>query len=203
MYILAASTWWEKLEEWDRWLFIKLNSQWTNSLFDAVLPIFRDAMFWAPLYLFILVFMPLNFQKKGFWWSLGFICTVALTDLLGARVFKEGFERLRPCADPEFSGHVRLLLEHCSGSFSFVSNHAANHFSLAAFAFFTCRGFLKNWAWIGFLWALSISYAQVYVGVHYPADVLGGALLGMGTGRLIAMVYNRKIGAFASGSLDH
>src|SRR4051812_48628009 len=102
---------WQKLDEWDKWLFIKLNSQWTNPFFDAVLPFFRNPVFWAPLYLFILVFITLNYGKRGIWWSLAFICTVSLTDLIGARVFKEGFQRPRPCWDPEFSIHVRLLLK--------------------------------------------------------------------------------------------
>jgi undecaprenyl-diphosphatase len=193
---LLSISLWQRLDEWDKRLFMKLNGQWTNSFFDAVFPYFRDALFWAPLYLFLLVFITVNYGKKGLWWSLVFICTVAITDMIGARVFKEGIERLRPCQDPFFSDHVRLLLKHCSGSYSFVSNHAANHFGLATFAFITFRDVFKGWAAVAFLWAFFIAYAQVYVGVHYPLDVVGGGVLGILVGTLTGTFFIRKWGTF-------
>lgn len=191
---------WQRLDAWDKWLFIKLNSQWTNPVFDALLPFFRNSVFWAPLYLFLLVFITLNYGRKGLWWSLAFICTIALTDMIGARVFKEGVHRLRPCSDPDFAFHVRLLLKQCSGSYSFVSNHAANHFGIATFAFLTFRGVFRNWMYLAFAWALLIGYAQVYVGVHYPFDVVGGAVLGMSMGFLTARLFHQKWGRI---NLDH
>lgn len=197
--VLAISLW-QRVDEWDKWLFVKLNSQWTNPVFDALLPYLRNSLFWAPLYLFVLVFITLNFGKKGWWWSLLFICTVSITDMVGTRIFKEGFERLRPCRDPQMMDHVRLLLKECSGSFSFVSNHAANHFGIACFAWLTFRGIFKKWMYLAFAWALFIAYAQIYVGVHYPLDVLAGALLGMMTGSLTAWIYHRKWGNIG---LDH
>jgi membrane-associated phospholipid phosphatase len=194
-YLLSVSLW-QRLDEWDKWLFLKLNREWTNPFFDAVLPYFRDAYFWTPLYLFILVFIAINYGKTGFWWSLVFICTVALTDMIGAKVFKDGIERLRPCGDPFFSDQVRLLLKQCSGSYSFVSNHAANHFGLATFIFITFRGVFKNWTYLAFLWGLCIAYAQVYVGVHYPLDVLGGGVLGILVGTLTGIFFIKKWGSF-------
>ena len=191
---LLSVSLWQRLDEWDKWLFLKLNSQWTNPFFDTVFPYFRDAYFWAPLYLLILVFIAVNYGKTGFWWSLVFICTVALTDMIGAKVFKEGIQRLRPCGDPFFSDQVRLLLKHCSNSYSFVSNHAANHFGLATFIFITFRGVFKNWTYLAFLWALMIAYAQVYVGVHYPLDVVGGALLVMLVGILTGIFFFKEMG---------
>jgi len=194
MYGLAAMSWVQRLIEWDQQLFIRLNSRWTSPFLDAVLPFLRDAYIWAPLYLFILVFVGINFGQKGLFWILAFICSVALTDIIGARLFKEGFERLRPCTDPLFQDSVRLLLKHCSGSFSFVSNHAANHFCIASFAFFTFHGLFRNWLYLGFAWALLIAYAQVYVGVHYPLDVIAGGLLGFFIGWLMAWNFNRMSG---------
>lgn len=182
------------VDEWDKWLFLKLNSQWTNPFFDAVLPFFRNSVFWAPLYIFIAAFIALNFGRKGFWWSLLFICTIAVTDMVGARILKEIFQRPRPCQDVELMNHVRLLLKQCSGSYSFVSNHAANHFGMASFAFLTFRGIFKKWMYLAFVWAFFIAYAQVYVGVHYPLDVLGGAVLGMMAGSLTAWIFDKKWG---------
>jgi undecaprenyl-diphosphatase len=187
---------WHRLDGWDKWLFMKLNSQWTNPVFDVVLPFLRNSVFWAPLYIFILVFITVNYGKKGLWWSLIFLCTVAVSDLIGARVLKELFHRARPCQDPAFAVYVRLLLKQCSGSYSFVSNHAANHFGIASFMFFTFRGVFKQWMYLAFLWAFFIAYAQVYVGVHYPLDVLGGAILGVAAGSLSAWVFHKKWGTF-------
>ena len=193
--VLAVSLW-HRLDEWDKWLFVKLNSQWTNPFFDALLPFLRNSVFWAPLYIFVAAFIALNFGRKGLWWSLLFICTVALTDLIGARIIKESFHRPRPCQDAQFMIYVRLLLKQCSGSSSFVSNHAANHFGLATFAFFTFKGVFRKWMYLAYAWALFIAYAQVYVGVHYPLDVLGGALLGLIVGSTTAWLFNKKWGRF-------
>jgi undecaprenyl-diphosphatase len=193
MVLLLASGFWQKLEQWDQELFLKINTKWTNPFFDAVLPYFRDSVFWAPLYLFILAFIFLNYGKKGAWWSVAFLCTVAIADIVSSRFFKEYFERLRPCQDPFFMQNVRLLLKHCSGSYSFTSSHAANHFGLAMFLYATLKKHFGNWMWLFFAWAFVIGYAQVYIGVHYPFDILGGAVFGCLVGYGTAYVVNRIV----------
>lgn len=183
-----------QLDQWDKWLFTRLNGHWTSPVLDAILPYFRDSSFWAPLYLFLLVFMAINYGRKGLWWSVGFVLAIAIADLVGGRIFKDGFQRLRPCQDPAFLMQVRLLLKQCSGSFSFVSNHAANHFAMATFAVLTLRQQLGKWVNAAYLWAFFIAYAQVYVGVHYPLDVLGGAGLGTLAGILSAWLFHQRWG---------
>lgn len=165
-----------------------------NPLFDSVMPLLRTSYSWAPLYLFLFVFAILNFKWNGVWWSLFFICTVSITDIISSRIFKEAFERLRPCQDPDFLEHVRLLVNHCSGTFSFTSSHAANHFGMATYFYFTSRHLIHGWAWIGYIWAVLISFAQVYVGIHYPLDVICGALLGLCFGLFIGMFFNKRFG---------
>ena len=147
-----------------------------------------------PLYLFLFVFVAANFKKNWWWWIILFICTVALTDMTGTRVFKNVFERLRPCKDPDFVAHVRLLLKECAGGYSFISNHAANHFGIATFFYLTLRHYIPKWAWIGYPWAFIIVYSQVYVGIHYPLDVIAGALVGVLFGLFMAMFFNKKFG---------
>jgi membrane-associated phospholipid phosphatase len=193
---LLAMSVWERLDAWDKWLFIQLNSGYTNSFFDFILPYFRDSVFWAPLYIFILAYITINYRKSGWLWSLGLICTVATIDIIGAKVFKEGFERLRPCQDPLFFQNVRLLLKHCSGSYSFVSNHAANHFGIATFMIITLRPAVGKWIYALYIWAAFIAYAQIYVGVHYPLDILAGAGLGTLMGFVYSKVFCRQVGNF-------
>lgn len=194
MFSLLQLTFWQKLEQWDQWLFIKLNSELTNPVFDIVMPFMRNGMNWAPLYLFLGVFVLVNFKSKGVWWILFFIVTVAITDMGGTYLFKHNFDRLRPCKDRDFFFHVRLLINDCSGGNSFISNHAANHFGMASFIFCTFRSFLKKWAWIGFAWAGLIAYSQVYVGVHYPLDVVAGTLTGLIAGFLTGKLFNKRYG---------
>lgn len=184
----------DQLEKWDRALFVKLNSEWTNPLFDAVMPYLRNSNTWMPLYLFLLVLVLVNFRGQGLWWSLLFVSTIALTDMGGTYIFKHNIERFRPCNDPEMIPRLRLLLDKCAGGYGFISNHAANHVGMATYFFLTFRKIIPRWAWLGFPWAVAIMYAQVYVGVHYPADVLAGSLLGLAAGSLTSMLFNKRFG---------
>ncbi|MEI8073956.1 MAG: phosphatase PAP2 family protein [Bacteroidota bacterium] len=185
---------WQWLNAWDMALFLKLNTVFTNPLFDHVLPLWRNANTWVPLYLFLIVFSVVNFRTKSLFWILGAILTVVLTDQISSSVVKPFFERPRPCNDPIMISHVRLLLDHCSGGYSFTSSHATNHFGFAVYVFITLRSVFKKWTWLFLIWAATVSYAQVYVGVHYPLDILSGALLGSSIGFATSQIFNRRVG---------
>jgi undecaprenyl-diphosphatase len=191
MYFLT--TFWQKIIQWDHDLFTQLNSKWTNPFFDTIMPYMRHSITWIPLYLFILVFVFLNFRIKAWWWVIFFLITVALTDMTGTKLFKYGFERIRPCNNPDMLAHLRLLVR-CPSGWGFVSNHAANHFGMAMFLFLTLRHLSKKWMWLVFLWAGSIGYAQLYVGVHYPSDIVGGMILGMIYGTCTGLLFNKYFG---------
>ena len=123
-----------------------------------------------------------------------FLCTVSLCDMTSSKLVKEAFERLRPCNDPDFFPYVRLLVNRCSGTYSFTSSHAANHFGMATFIFLTLRPIVGRVVWIAFIWAGVIGYAQVYVGVHYPLDILGGASIGFLFGWALSAFFNKRFG---------
>ncbi len=180
--------------EWDSWLFLKINTILTHPLLDKIFPLWRDSELWVPFYLFLIVLAIVNFGKKAWSWILFAIINVALTDQASSSLIKNWFARIRPCNEELLVGKMRLLLEHCSGGFSFTSSHATNHFGFAMFVFLTTRHLFGKWGKWLFVWAATISYGQVYVGVHYPIDIVFGALLGSGIGALTAGYYNRKIG---------
>ncbi len=180
--------------EWDTWLFLKINTVFTHPLLDKIFPLWRDSELWVPFYLFLIVLAIVNFGKKAGSWILFAIINVALTDQASSSLIKNWFARIRPCNEELLIGKMRLLLEHCSGGFSFTSSHATNHFGFAMFVFLTTKPIFGKWGKWLFVWAATISYGQVYVGVHYPIDILFGALLGSGIGALTAGYYNRKIG---------
>lgn len=185
---------WALLEQWDTYLFLKINTVWTNSFLDSVFPWWREANAWVPLYLFLLVFVLMNFKKKALLWLLFVVITLVLTDQISSNLIKNWVARSRPCRDPFLMEHVRLILNNCSGGYSFPSSHATNHFGFAMFTFITLKPILKKWGWLFFVWAATICYGQVYVGVHFPVDVLCGSVLGCAIGYLTATVYTKKNG---------
>ena len=136
----------------------------------------------------------LRIPKTLLWWGISFVATVAIADLLGTYAFKETIQRIRPCNDPVMSEQVRLLLQRCPGGYSFLSNHAANHFGLATFMVLSFKPIFKKWVYLAYLWALLICFAQIYVGVHYATDIIAGALLGTAAGYLTASVYRHNFG---------
>lgn len=175
----------------DRTIWYYLNTQWHNSILDTVIPFLRNQWFWTPLYLFLLLYMPRTFGKKGWLWCGFFLITFGLSDQVSATLLKPFFHRLRPCNDPYYRTLVHLLVD-CGGGKSFPSSHAANHFSLAIFSAVSLQHIAK-WVWVvGILWAASVSYAQVYVGVHYPLDVFVGGLLGASIGWLTGTIFNKR-----------
>lgn len=183
----------EALRYWDIFFFYKINTVWTNGLLDNVFPWWRDATTWYPVYLFLLVFILINFGWKAWTWILFLILNIIITDQLSSTVIKHWLPRLRPCNDPLMHGLVRMLINHCGAGNSFPSSHATNHFGAAFFLFFTLKPYLKNWCYLFFFWAATISYGQIYVGVHYPVDVISGAILGSVIGYSIATIYNKKV----------
>ncbi len=177
----------------DKALFLFINKQHTNTFFDWLMPILRESKTWISLYILLLVFATSKLKKKVWIWMLFAAITILLTDQISSHIFKPLFGRLRPCTDIDFSPQVRLLLDHCSGGFSFTSSHACNHFGIALFIITTLSAYLKRWKYAFIFWATAICFAQVYVGVHYPLDVLCGAALGVLIGRLTGNFCLKKI----------
>ena len=182
------------LKNFDRWLFRKINQDWTNPLLDTIFPIWREAITWVPLYIFLLLLVLINFGNRIWIWIIAFITTVALTDQVSSHVVKTFIKRPRPCHDEMLVDNIRLLLNYCSNSYSFTSSHATNHFGIACFIYFTMKPYFGKWCYLFFIWAAAISYGQVYIGIHYPLDVTGGAILGAGLGWLTAYIFNKRFG---------
>lgn len=178
---------------WDIELFKHINGQWTADWLDQLFTLSRNPFFWSPLYLFLCAFLIMNYGKRGWWWIAYFLVTFALTDFISASIIKPWVGRIRPCHDPELAHTVRMLVG-CGGRLSFVSSHAANHFGLSTYLFITFRHIWPKGRWIFFAWAALVAYAQVYVGLHFPLDIVGGALLGLIIGYLTADIYKIRLG---------
>lgn len=175
----------------DEQLFHLINGEWHATWLDAIMPIWRDKKTWIPLYLILTTFALWRFRLKGLWWILALGLTVGIADGTSSHLIKKNVKRVRPCNDTEMQADVNLLVG-CGKGYSFTSSHAANHFAMATFIALTL-GLLFPWLrWPFWLWAGSIAFGQVYVGVHYPLDVLAGSLLGILIGLAVALFYRRQ-----------
>jgi len=183
-----------KLIDIDKWLFLKFNRGAENDFFDFLMPLLRNSMTWVPFYLFLILFAVINFPKKALAWIIGAVVTASVTDLISSRLIKPTVGRIRPCNDPSLTDQVHFMLNYCGQNGSFTSSHAANHFGVAMFFFMTLKPVWGNYSYLFFLWALAISYAQIYVGVHFPFDILGGTLVGLTIGSISGRLFQKKFG---------
>jgi undecaprenyl-diphosphatase len=176
------------LLKWDVWLFHLINSGTSNPVFDAVMPFITGDVFLHYIAGALWLLLVWRAGRKGRIVALATLVVIALSDQSSAHLFKSLFSRPRP---PHALDSVRLLVD-TTRSFSFPSAHASNAFAVATFVSFFYR---RARGWLFFVAAL-IAYSRVYVGVHYPADVLAGAVLGVGIGLGAAYLLRRLLGPY-------
>lgn len=166
----------QKLHNLDTDLFIWLNSQHTPWL-DPIMVWVTTRNSWFPAYALLVGWLVYRYRKRAIGLLLAIIAAVALGDQLSSSVLKPLTHRLRPCHVPTLQGFIHSSVD-CGGQYGFVSSHAATTFALAT-ALWLLLG--RQYAWVRwtFLWAALISYSRIYVGVHYPLDVLAGTGVGV------------------------
>jgi undecaprenyl-diphosphatase len=179
----------------DRHLFYFINHDLSNSFFDWIMPLLRNPKFWIPLYIFIIAFCLWRYRKAGAIVIVLLAASAGIADFTSGVIIKHNVQRLRPCRDPIVSV-TDVSRVPCGSGYSFPSTHATDHFAMAIFL---CLVFGRKWRWIwlwAILWAGSICFAQVYVGVHFPIDVLCGALYGAFVGWLLSLLFKKLQPAF-------
>lgn len=177
----------EQLKEIDNSLFVILNG--SDSIYwDSVMWIITKTTTWIPLLLVLLyVVMKNSDMRRLLFVVVALIVTVALADRLSSGFIKPLVMRWRPTHDPMFLHTIDTVRGYTGGRFGFVSSHAANTFSLFIFLSLLLRSRLMTVCL--FIWASISSYSRVYLGVHFPGDILCGALLGMIVGGLTYLLY--------------
>ena len=163
----------------DQEVFLYFNT-FHSPFWDSVMYWVSHPLFWIPLYLF---FFYILFKKFGMKKMLIMIVligvTFALTDLISVELFKKVFQRLRPSHEPKLEGLVHLVDNYRGGKWGFVSSHASNVFGLATLIFLFLGKRIKRIGFWIFLWAAVVSYSRIYLGVHYPLDLICGGFLGI------------------------
>jgi membrane-associated phospholipid phosphatase len=180
----------ESIQQFDVELFLKIHRGLSNGFFDWLMPLMRNRFFWSPLYLFIIVFCIKQYKKQGYYIIGMVLFTFAMGDLIASRVVKPWVARVRPCNDLSLANDI-IHRVPCGSGLSFPSAHATNHFAIAVFLICIFYSRWKPILPIGIFWAFIISFAQVYVGVHYPVDVTTGALLGITIGIICSRIFKK------------
>lgn len=178
------------LLQFDEQLFHIINNDWHNAFLDAIMPAWREKKTWIPLYVMIAAFSIIKFKIKGLYFIIAVALTVGIADNVSSQLIKKNVKRIRPCNDATLQEDVRLLVS-CGSGYSFTSSHATNHFAVATFISMTLGQFYRKIRLPFFLWAATIAFGQVYVGVHYPLDIVCGALLGSFIAFILAKIYLR------------
>lgn len=195
---MTGSTIIEQLTSFDKELFLFFNGLHTSWL-DPVMYMATNTVYWLPFYLFLLYFIIKEFKIMSLLVLAGIAFTILLSDQITTGLMKPYFARLRPSHEPGLEGLIHLVNNYKGAMYGFASSHAANTFGTAAFLNLMFR---KSKPWMGwlFLWAAVVSYTRIYLGVHYPADIVIGGVVGIVcgwisfklVGRLRARIEKRK-----------
>ena len=168
----------DQLVQLDTELFLYLNNLGTTT-WDAFWMFYTTKFYWIPLYgvlLFLIYKMP---NPKIFILTVVLIVLmISFTDQVTNLFKKILVMRLRPCHDPTLEGLVRLVKSHCGGQFGYFSGHASNSMAVAVFTGFMLRYRFKYLLYIMILWSIGMGYSRIYIGVHFPLDVLSGWIFG-------------------------
>jgi undecaprenyl-diphosphatase len=149
-----------------------------------------EMLIWVPLYLFFLWLIQRRFGWKGLAWCIPVIALMIFcSDSGSVALFKNTVQRLRPCHIAHLRTFIHLVPADCGGQYGFVSSHAANHLAIAAFMSGVLKGLPRWGAFALYAWALLICYSRVYLGVHFPGDVLVGGLYGFILGWIFFRIF--------------
>lgn len=176
----------DAINAFDISVFSVLNN-WHSPYFDSLMWLISGKLAWIPLIIAILFLA----ARKGWRQLVVAVLAVALTivvaDQISSSLIKPLVQRLRPSHNPDLADTIHLVREYTGGLYGFVSSHAANAFGVATIVSLLFRNRITTWTFI--LWAVIVCYSRIYEGVHYPGDIICGAIVGAFAALLIFLLY--------------
>ena len=170
----------ELLLDLDKRLLLFLNGL-HRPLIDSIMWLVSGNLIWIPFYVLLCYLLIKSYRKDSIWLLVGVTITILVCDQVTTSFMKPYFARLRPSHEPSLEGLVHLVNGYRGGLYGFASSHAANTTGVAFFLFFLFKNNYR-WIWLIFIWAFVMSYTRIYLGVHYPGDILVGMLVGLAGG---------------------
>ena len=172
----------EAINQFDSELFLYFNSRhsgFSDFFWQAV----TETSTWIPLHILLIGLFVKTFRKSSIWVICGALLVVLVCDQVTSTFMKPFFGRLRPCHDP-IIGHLVHVVKSCGGRYGFVSSHAANAFGVAVYCWLMLRRYFR-FSWLLFGWAGLVAFSRIMVGVHYPADIIVGSIVGVVAGWIV------------------
>ncbi|WP_439553549.1 phosphatase PAP2 family protein [Flavobacterium macrobrachii] len=179
----------EKIIDLDKEVLVYLNNLGSET-YDGLWLIITKQMYWTPFFLFIFYLLQKKIGWKKFGYYILFTAVLLLICDQTVNLFKYGFERLRPVNDTEINGLLRIV--KTSKSFSFFSGHATNSMASTVFMVMVLRKYYKH-AYLLFLFPLIFAYSRIYLGLHFPTDILTGYVFGATMGFVCYKLYQKFI----------
>jgi len=181
----------EFLEELDRKLFLLING-FHSPFADFLMWNASRKFHWLPFYLLLLYWVFKRYGLQIWKIALGTATLILVADQFSVNLFKDVFERYRPCHNLELKDTVHLVFNKCGGKYGFISSHASNTFAISSFLGMLLNKGKSMTAFFGMmLWAIFITYSRIYLGVHYPSDVFVGAVFGLSLGLSAYYVFQK------------
>ena len=189
----------EFLKSTDTELFLFLNGK-HNEFFDFIMYWASDRFIWIPFYILLFVEVIARFRKKTFLVVLYIAALITASDQLSSTIVKNNVKRLRPCHVPELEGKVHLVKGECGGSFGFYSSHASNSSALILFLLFLFRKIkgserskrkMQILITMMIFYTALVSYSRIYLGTHYPGDIVAGIVFGSLLSFIFATIFFR------------
>jgi len=185
----------DQLLQYDTELFLFLNNL-GNTSWDGFWLAYTTKINWVPFYALLLYLMYRHLGKKRILFTIAIVALMILfTDQI-TNLFKNGFERLRPCHVDALIHQMRIVREGCGGRFGFFSGHASNSMAVAIFVGLMLKNRYKYLIYILVVWSMVMAYSRIYVGVHYPLDVFCGIIFGSVSGYLFYRVEKKMTERF-------
>lgn len=183
----------------DEWLFLFLNQLHADWL-DPIMFFISGKLEWAWLYVLIIIRIIYKYKTAGII-ALGvLVLGITINDSITSGFMKPFFERLRPSHEPSLAGMVHTINNYKGGLYSFASSHASNAFALTAFLWLIFKR-KEKWVIYMFIWAAVVAYSRIYLGVHYPGDIIAGASIGILVSYLLYTIYNKLADRYSWASI--